>query len=120
MGDGTTSRRTSINLFGLGAIQVTKQVDGDTDELPASLTGSYTVSLACTRLDQRHRLRHRRPGGAERTLDGDGGTATYLGLPTGATCQVTETGSDPQSQETSVDPASVTVNATRTTPCRCR
>ena len=116
VGAGTTVDARVYNLFGLGAIRVSKAVTGDTDELPESLTGDYTVSLDCTRLINGTEFDITIPGGAQRTLDGDGGTATYLGLPTGATCRVTETGSDPQSQETTVEPGTVTVNANENDP----
>ena len=119
VGAGTTVDARVYNLFGLGAIRVSKAVTGDTDELPESLTGDYTVSLDCTRLINGTQFDYH-PGGAQRTLDGDGGTATYLGLPTGATCRVTETGSDPQSQETTVEPGTVTLNANENDPVQVK
>ena len=63
-----------INLFGLGSLQVTKIVDGDTDELPAALDGSYTVSLACTRVVNGVPFEIDVPGGPTRVIQASDGT----------------------------------------------
>ncbi|WP_139175869.1 DUF5979 domain-containing protein [Nocardioides lianchengensis] len=98
-----------INGFGAGDLRITKQVEGDTDELPAALSGTYTVSVACTLLINGTDVPLDIPGGATRTLVGDGASAVYTGLPTDAVCEATETGQDPVAQETTISPAQVTI-----------
>ena len=104
IGDSTTESVSIANVFGLGAISVTKQVEGDVDEVPEALTGRYAVSLSCTLLVNGELVPITIPGGPERVLDGDGGTAAYDGLPVRARCLVEETGSDPVPQQVTVTP----------------
>ncbi len=113
IGDDTdpTPAVSVINLFGLGSIQVTKTVDGDTDELPAALDGAYTVNLSCSRVINGVPFDIDIPGGPTRVIQASGGTGTvtYDGLPSEAECRVSETASDPQAQEITVSPETITV-----------
>ena len=104
IGDGTTEHVTIANVFGLGAITVTKQVAGDVSEIPEALTGRYQVSLACTLRVNGEDLPVEIPGGPDRLLDGDGDSVTYAGLPTRAQCQVSETSSSPSAQVVTIAP----------------
>src|SRR5690606_39981208 len=71
------------NTFGLGAIQVDKELSG----LGALYgAGPFELTLECTYEGVALTV----PGGAVRTIDG-GGSVVYDGLPVGAECSLTET-----------------------------
>ncbi|WP_313662613.1 DUF5979 domain-containing protein [Cellulosimicrobium cellulans] len=111
---------TVTNTYDAGSIEVTKVVAGDGAE--AFGAGPFTVSAACTFLGEPIEV----PGGAERTISG-GEVAVYDGLPVGAECVVTETGTggassttispsvdggEPGAATIGPDPAQVTVTNT--------
>ncbi|MFB8189409.1 DUF5979 domain-containing protein [Microbacterium sp. NPDC055988] len=79
------------NTFTIGALEVRKALDGDpAASLAPALETDYEVSLSCTREIDGQTVPVAVPGGATRTITG-AGTALYGGLPTGASCTVTET-----------------------------
>ncbi|ROS31554.1 DUF5979 domain-containing protein [Cellulomonas sp. PhB150] len=82
---------TVTNTFGTGSLRVSKELAGEpAASLTPATTGTYTVSLACTRDVDGTEQEITVPGGATRTITG-AGSATYTGLPSGAQCTVTET-----------------------------
>ncbi|MGF2948206.1 DUF5979 domain-containing protein [Microbacterium alcoholitolerans] len=79
------------NTFTVGSLQVQKELDGSPAAgLDPATTFEYEVSLACTRNVNSETVAVAIPGGATRTIVG-AGTALYEGLPTGASCTVSET-----------------------------
>lgn len=74
---------TATNTFDLGALEVTKVVDGDGAELYGA--GPFVVTLACTLDGADIEI----PGGATRPLGPDA-PAVYDQLPIGAECTVSE------------------------------
>lgn len=99
---------TVTNTFATGSLRVTKALSGlPAAALPPATQGSYTVSLACTRVVNGAPVAVAIPGGPTRTITG-AGTATYTGLPTGATCAVTEVDQGFASSHT-VSPSSLTI-----------
>lgn len=80
-----------FNTFRVGTVRVTKVLSGSPANSLAPATGfDYEVSLACTRVVNGDTVSVVIPGGATRTITG-AGTADYTGLPTGASCTVSET-----------------------------
>ncbi|MFE6994981.1 DUF5979 domain-containing protein [Microbacterium sp. NPDC057659] len=78
------------NTFTVGSLQVQKELEGaPANALDPATTFDYQVSLACTREVNGETVDVPIPGGATRTITG-AGTALYEGLPTGASCTVTE------------------------------
>ncbi|MFC4139174.1 MULTISPECIES: DUF5979 domain-containing protein [unclassified Microbacterium] len=79
------------NTFTVGSLQVQKDLEGaPASGLDPATTFEYEVSLSCTREVNGETVDVTIPGGATRTITG-AGTALYEGLPTGASCTVTET-----------------------------
>ena len=74
---------TATNTFDLGAVEVTKVVDGDAAEFGV---GPFEVSIECTFEGEPVPI-----DPASQTF-GPGETVTFDGLPVGAECTVTETG----------------------------
>ncbi|QIK84209.1 DUF5979 domain-containing protein [Sanguibacter sp. HDW7] len=92
---------TATNTFTTGDLEVTKSIEGPTaPTLDPALDGTYTVTLVCTRPVDGAQVPVAVPGGATRTFTGTGTTrtVTYEGLPTGATCELSETTSTPTPQ----------------------
>ncbi|MBE7701791.1 hypothetical protein H9623_15970 [Oerskovia sp. Sa1BUA8] len=81
---GSPAHLTVTNTFEVGDLVVTKDVVGDGAELYGA--GPFEVTLQCTLAGTPITV----PGGAARAVSPDG-PATYLGLPVGAECDVTET-----------------------------
>jgi hypothetical protein len=83
---------TVSNDFAEGAIEVTKEVDGDGSLLYGE--GPFIVTLECTRVvDGDSAVPVMIPGGSTRTLDEHNGYVdSFTRLPAGAECQLTETG----------------------------
>lgn len=99
---------TASNTFALGSVQVTKRLEGDgVRNLGPNLT--FTVDLACTRevdgVTEDVPIRN----DGERSLSRSRGmVATYVGLPLGAACVVTEP-DDGGADDTTISPARLTV-----------
>ena len=90
------------NTFEVGDVAVTKVVDGAGAEFG---TGPFTVELACTFNGQPITI----PDGAERTLSPeDGMSATWVGLPIAAECEVAET-DDGGATSTQISPDSLVI-----------
>lgn len=90
--DPTTPVEADVtNTFTVGSLQVQKALDGSpAADLDPATAFEYEVSLACTREVNGETVAVAIPGGATRTIVGEG-TALYEGLPTGASCTVSET-----------------------------
>ncbi|MFT4108185.1 DUF5979 domain-containing protein, partial [Propionicimonas sp.] len=120
IGNATTEQTGITNTFTVGAVRVTKALtlDGVATSAQPWTQGSYTVSLACTRDldDDGIADAVTIPDGPSRTITG-AASATWTDLPTGASCQVSETASSPLAQATSISPnGSVTVGADPAAP----
>jgi len=99
---------TLTNAFGTGSVVVTKAitVDGKPSTAEPYASGRYIVALTCTQLVDNVVTPVVVPGGATRTITGSG-KAEFVGLPLGAECQVSETGSSlaiPSDQVTISEP----------------
>ncbi|UNK69446.1 DUF5979 domain-containing protein [Microbacterium sp. H1-D42] len=93
VGDDVTApvEANITNTFTVGSLQVQKALDGaPANALDPATTFEYEVSLVCTRQVNGEAVDVAVPGGATRTIIG-AGTALYEGLPTGASCTVSET-----------------------------
>ncbi|WP_428538387.1 DUF5979 domain-containing protein [Propionicimonas sp.] len=120
IGTATTVETGITNTFTLGAVTVTKALtlDGTATTAAPWTQGSYTVALACTRDFDNDGVAEAIavPGGASRTITG-AGSVTYTDLPTGASCQVSETASSPAAQATAISPSgAVVVGSTPAAP----
>lgn len=115
---GTAAEVTVSNEFTVGSLLVTKAIVGDgVDTHDGWGSGPFAVSLVCTRQIDGETVSVPVPDGAERTLtresDADPYTALYEGLPTGATCELTET-EDGEATTTVVSPESIVIGASNT------
>ena len=82
---------TITNMFTTGTLRVDKTLSGaPANGLSPATDAQYEVSLACTRVVNGDTVDVAIPGGATRTIIGSG-SARYQGLPTGASCALTET-----------------------------
>ena len=113
--EGTATEVTVSNEFTVGSLLVTKAIEGDgVDTHDGWGSGPFTVSLVCTREIDGETVAVVIPDGAERVLtretDEDPYTALYEGLPTGATCALTET-EDGEATTTVVSPESIVIGA---------
>jgi LPXTG-motif cell wall-anchored protein len=113
--EDTEAQVVATNTFDLGAVEVTKVVEGDDDGEGAA--GPFTVELACSWTVDGAEREIDVPGGATRVLRApDALDAVFDQLPVGAHCTITETeaqGADETSIEvTASDGTSVTVNGT--------
>src|SRR5690606_24510422 len=91
---------TVTNTFQTGTVRVTKALSGAPAASLAPATGHvYEFSLDCTRVVNGATETIAIPGGATRTVTG-AGSADWTGLPTGASCTVTETDSGEASSTT--------------------
>ena len=88
---GRTVTVVATNLFGAGALTVTKTVDGPGAELYGA--GPFEVSVSCSYTDNSgQQAPLDTPGGATRTLTAENDyTATYAPLLFGSTCRIEET-----------------------------
>jgi large repetitive protein len=88
---GRTVTVVATNLFGAGALTVTKTVDGPGAELYGA--GPFEVSVSCSYTDNSgQQAPLDTPGGATRTLTAENDyTATYAPLLFGSTCRIDET-----------------------------
>ena len=88
---GRTVTVVATNLFGAGALTVTKTVDGPGAELYGA--GPFEVSVSCSYTDNSGQQAPLvTPGGATRTLTAENDyTATYAPLLFGSTCRIEET-----------------------------
>ncbi|GAB3574653.1 hypothetical protein GCM10027406_04990 [Leifsonia lichenia] len=101
---GETVTLTAVNTFAVGSIRVTKLVDGGGATERGG--GPFTVHLVCTALTDGLAAPVVIPGGADRTLSAANDlTAEYAELPTGASCELTET-ADGGADATSITPNS--------------
>ncbi len=115
---GTAQTAVTVrNTYTLGAVRVAKllTVDGVSTAAAPWTEGSYTVALSCTRVVNGVPTAVAIPGGASRTITGDG-TADFTDLPTGATCAVAETGSSPVAQQVTISPSTLVVGADPSNP----
>lgn len=81
------------NTFELADIDVTKTRLGDADIVALYGIGPFEVTAVCTREVDGETLPITVPGGATRSLTAVGSyQATFAGLPAGADCEITETG----------------------------
>jgi hypothetical protein len=105
------STATLANTFDVGSVVVAKAitVDGTPSDADPYASGRYTVTLACTALVDGVAQPVTVPGGASRTITG-AGSVEYAGLPLGASCGVTETGSS-----LAIPSDQVTISADRVT-----
>ncbi|MGC5165992.1 DUF5979 domain-containing protein [Luteimicrobium sp. DT211] len=106
---------TVANTFTEGAIQVTKRIAGldpDSTEYQEALDATYTFSLACTREVDGVQQEVPIPGDNPiQVTPSEDPVGTWDGLPTGATCQVTEQfpGGEEQPPVVLIVPRTVTV-----------
>ncbi len=85
---------TVTNTFNTGTVRVTKvlKVNGVVTSAQPWASGGYTMQLSCTKdFDNDGTAEALTLSGPTRTISG-GGSATWTGLPEGATCAVAETG----------------------------
>lgn len=96
----------ATNTFTVGSLQVRKVLllEGQPTTAEPYASGSYTVSLECTRVVNGATVHLAIPGGAQRVITG-AGTASYEGLPTGASCALKEVASAPVPQSVVISPA---------------
>jgi uncharacterized repeat protein (TIGR01451 family) len=113
--EGEATAVTVSNEFTVGSLRVVKAIEGDgvgTNEDWGS--GPFEVELVCTREIDGETVTVAVPGGATRTLTRtsveDPYSATYEGLPTGASCSVEETVTG-EATATVVSPESAVVGA---------
>ncbi|WP_143483546.1 DUF5979 domain-containing protein [Propionicimonas paludicola] len=94
-GTATPTAISMVNDFQLGSVRVSKaiMVDGTSSSAQPYAGGDYRVALSCTRIVNGDSVAIDIPGGSERTITGSG-SATYTGLPAGASCSVREVASD--------------------------
>ncbi len=105
---GENNAVTVTNTFNVGSVAVTKALAGDpAASLAPATTASYEVNLVCERVVNGQTVPVTIPGGATRTIVG-AGTVTYTGLPTGASCTVTET-EQGHASSSAVTPEKITV-----------
>ncbi|WP_300675977.1 DUF5979 domain-containing protein [Nocardioides sp.] len=108
IGDGTTETVEVTNTFTLGSVTVTKELAGPAATDPGAVNGHYTMELACTRQVNGVAVAVTIPGGARQTVVGET-SYTWTGLPSGATCSVSEVDSVPSTPDVVVTPSSVVV-----------
>lgn len=105
-GDQGITPLTVTNRFDVGSITVRKEITGEGAAVDPVQNGTYTMTLTCTRPVSGTTLPIDPadiPGGAERVLVG-ASSATWSGLPAGASCAVAETGSEPEPTRVEVSP----------------
>lgn len=106
--DVSTVTVTATNTFDVAALEVTKEIAGDTTV--AGADGTFTVHLECTRLVDGTQQDVAIPGGAERRLTADE-TVTFADLPVGADCALMET-VDGDAASTTIEVAGATTEGT--------
>ncbi len=106
---------TITNTFTTGSLEVTKALSGaPAASLDPATEYEYEVSLSCTRQVNGATVAVAIPAGATRTITG-AGTALYQGLPTGASCTLTESDAGHATSHT-LDPTGPYTIGTGTTP----
>ena len=92
VGSGTNTDIVVTNSFTTGSLRVTKALSGQPAASLSPATGdSYEVTAVCQRVVNGLTVSITVPGGATRTISAPLWYADYTGLPTGATCVVSET-----------------------------